>query len=356
MRSRFTPHDGPKTPGPDAEGSTQPAGVTRGELLHRGLAAGVTLGAAGLLTDPAWASTLPRKAPHLPPGFDRTFTSQFVKTGNLRQHAVIGGDGPPLLLVHGWPENWYAWRHLMPTLARDYRVVAVDQRGMGLSDKPREGYDPATIANDLAALMDALGHQRFAVVGCDTGMVISYALAADHPDRVERLVVGESVIPGVTPSPPLFVPGTVVPHVWHLLFNRLGPFSEHLVKGKEDTFFGFIYAAEAGTPLPDYAVRYYVTGFASSRDALRGSFEFYRAWDVATEQNQQRATRQLTLPVLALGGALGLGAGPAEAMKLVEADVQSLVIPNCGHWLAEEAPNRMLAALAGFLAPYRNGS
>ena len=78
-------------------------------------------------------------APNLPAGFADTFTSRFVDTGELRQHAVVGGDGPPLLLVHGWPENWYAWRLLMPALARDFEVIAVDQRGMGLTDKPQDG-------------------------------------------------------------------------------------------------------------------------------------------------------------------------------------------------------------------------
>ncbi len=85
-----------------------------------------------------------------------------------------------------WPETWYTWRLLMPALARDFEVIAVHQRGIGLADKPEDGYDTATLASDPVALMDALGHQRFALVGCDTGMLISYALAADHPDRVER--------------------------------------------------------------------------------------------------------------------------------------------------------------------------
>jgi pimeloyl-ACP methyl ester carboxylesterase len=108
-------------------------------------------------------------APNLPDGFTDTFTSRYIDTGELRQHAVIEGDGPPLLLVHGWPENWYAWRLVMPALARDFEVIAADQRGMGLSDKPASGYDASTLAGDLVALMDALGHQRFAVVGHDTG-------------------------------------------------------------------------------------------------------------------------------------------------------------------------------------------
>jgi pimeloyl-ACP methyl ester carboxylesterase len=138
-------------------------------------------------------------APHLPAGFTDTFTSRYVDTGQLRLHAVTGGQGPPLLLVHGWPETWYAWRMLMPALARDFQVIAVDQRGIGLSDKPRDGYDTGTLAGDMVALMDALGHQRFAMYGTDTGMPIAYALAADHPDRLDRLVVSEAPLPGVSP-------------------------------------------------------------------------------------------------------------------------------------------------------------
>ena len=135
-------------------------------------------------------------APHLPEGFTHTFTSHYIQAGDVRLHAVIGGDGPPLLLIHGWPGSWYYWRLVMPALARDFEVIAVDQRGIGLSDMPEDGYDTGTLANDLIGLMDSLGHQRFAVVGVDTGMLIGYALAADHPDRVVRLAVGEAPLPG----------------------------------------------------------------------------------------------------------------------------------------------------------------
>jgi hypothetical protein len=90
-------------------------------------------------------------APNLPAGFTGTFTSRFVDTGDLRLHAVTGGNGPPLLLVNGWPQTWYAWRMLMPALARDFSVVAVDQRGIGLSDKPQDGYDTGTLASAAAS-------------------------------------------------------------------------------------------------------------------------------------------------------------------------------------------------------------
>jgi hypothetical protein len=114
-------------------------------------------------------------APNLPEGFAETFSSRFVEAGDIRLHAVTGGDGPPLLLIHGWPQTWYAWRMVMPALARDFELIAVDQRGMELSEKPEDGYDTGTLADDLIALMDALGHQRFAVHGTDTGMPIAYA-------------------------------------------------------------------------------------------------------------------------------------------------------------------------------------
>lgn len=158
-----------------------------------------------------------RRAPHLPPGFTKTFTSRYIDIGGVRLHAVIGGDGPPLLLVHGWPETWYAWRLLMPELARNFTVVAVDQRGAGLSDKPRDGYDTGTLARDMVALMEALGYQRFAMVGHDTGMPIGYALAADHPERLDCLAVAEAVLPGATASPPLLGSSSQVNNkLWHI--------------------------------------------------------------------------------------------------------------------------------------------
>jgi pimeloyl-ACP methyl ester carboxylesterase len=295
-------------------------------------------------------------APNLPAGFTDTFTSRYVDTGEVRLHAVIGGAGPPLLLVHGWPQTWYAWRMLMPALARDFSVVAVDQRGIGLSGKPRDGYDTGTLASDLVALMDALGHQRFAMYGTDTGMPIAYALAADHPDRLDRLAVSEAPLPGVSPPPPLILPPQLNDRLWHLAFNQLAKVNEQLVSGREDVFFGAEFAASAGTnKLPDDAVRYYIDTLAADPDHLRGSFELYRAFPTTIAQNQQRKTRRLTLPVLAIGGAESSGEGPGNTMKLVADDVQTLVIPGCGHWVAEQAPEELLAALTAFLAPYRDG-
>jgi pimeloyl-ACP methyl ester carboxylesterase len=295
-------------------------------------------------------------APNLPAGFTDTFTSRYIDTGALRQHAVTGGDGPPLLLVHGWPQTWYAWRLVMPALARDFSVVAPDQRGIGLSGKPPGGYDPGTLAGDLVALMDALGHQRFAVVGTDTGLPIGYALAADHPDRVERVALAEVPgPPGAVPSPPFFAPEPLNNKLWHIAVNRLDKVNEQLVQGREDIYFGYEFAVQAGKKLPDDVINYYV-GLLTNPDALRGSFAFYRAWDTMMAQNEQRAKRPLTMPVLGIGGAASWGEQVGSAMKLLANDVQSAVIPGAGHWFAEEAPEETVAALTAFLAPYRDES
>jgi len=295
-------------------------------------------------------------APHLPAGFTNTFTSRYVETGELRLHAVTGGNGPPLLLVHGWPQTWYAWRMLMPALARDFTVIAVDQRGIGLSGKPRSGYDTATLANDLVALMDVLGHQRFALYGTDVGMPIAYALAADHRDRVDRLAVSEAPLPGISPSPPLFLPPPLNARLWHLAFNQLPRINEQLVTGREDIFFGAEFDASAGTnKLPDHAVRYYIDTLAADPDHLRGSFGFYRAIPTTIAQNEKRKERPLTLPVLAIGGAESSGEGVGNTMKLAAGDVQTVVLTGSGHWVAEQAPEQLLAALTAFLAPYRDG-
>jgi pimeloyl-ACP methyl ester carboxylesterase len=243
----------------------------------------------------------------------------------------------------------------MPALAEDYTVVAVDQRGVGLSDKPAGGYDTRTLANDLVALMDALGHDRFAVVGHDTGFAISYALAADHPERVDRVVLAEIPgAPGTTPSPPLFVPAPLNNRLWHLGFNRAEGLPEQLVAGREDVFFGYEFAIQGGTPLPAEVIDYYVQTL-SNPESLHGSFGWYRALDETIAQNQARETK-LAMPVLAIGGELSYGGHVAESVQAVADDVQGVVIPGSGHWVAEQAPEQLLEALTEFLAPYRAGA
>ncbi|WP_405547290.1 alpha/beta hydrolase [Streptomyces phaeochromogenes] len=300
-------------------------------------------------------STTSLSSLRLPDGFTDLFTSRLVEVNGLRLHAVTGGDGPALLLIGGWPQTWYAWREVMPALARRHTVVAVDSRGAGLSDKPDDGYDAGTLSADLVALMAALGHDRFDVVGHDIGTWTGYALAADQPERVGRLAILEAVIPGLTPSPPFFGPAAANLKLWQFGFNRLTDLNEDLVRGRERLFFGYQFAKKAATPdaIPAYAVDVYVDAITADPRALRASFAYYRALDETIAQNEQRSKTRLTLPVLALGGALWSGASAAQTMRLAADDVTGVVLDDCGHYPAEEQPTRFVEILENFLVANR---
>jgi pimeloyl-ACP methyl ester carboxylesterase len=183
-------------------------------------------------------------------------------------------------------------------------------------------------------------------------LLIGYALAADHPDRVARVALGEAPLPGITPPYPLILPDQLVDRLYHLPFNQLEETNEKLVRGREEIFFGREFDASAGTnKLPEYAVEYYVEGLRSP-EALHGSFQLYRAFNATAAQNEERRTRRLPMPVLAMGGEQSSGAMVEETMQLVADDVQVHVFSGIGHWLAEQASDEMFAVLSEFLAAY----
>jgi pimeloyl-ACP methyl ester carboxylesterase len=207
--------------------------------------------------------------------------------------------------------------------------------------------------------MTQLGHERFAVVGHDTGYIISYALAADHRARVDRLVVAEIPgPPGVGDAPGLFVPEFLNNRVWHIPFNRVNDeLIVDMVGSNANGYYGYEFATQAGgTALPAYAIRYYIDLYTRDRNVLRATFGLYRAWDATVDQNMDRKNTPLTIPVLAIGGENSWGTGAADGLKPGATDVQSLVIPGVGHWVAEQAPKEMLNALGAFLEPYRTSA
>jgi pimeloyl-ACP methyl ester carboxylesterase len=187
------------------------------------------------------------------------------------------------------------------------------------------------------------------------GMWTAYAAAADHPDRIERLVLAEASIPGVAPSPPLLGPEAANDRLWHFAFNRKRGLNEELVRGREHLYFGDQFAAKAAVPLPEVAVDFYVQTLARSADALRASFEFYRAIDEIIAQNERRREHPLTMPVLTLAGDQSLAARVGEIGQIIAASPVNVVIENCGHYLPEEQPEALLAELIPFLEPYRAG-
>lgn len=287
--------------------------------------------------------------PNLPPGFADTFESRYVRANGITLHVVVGGKGRPLLLLPGWPQFWYCWRLVMPQLAEHFAVIAPDLRGLGGSDKPESGYDAATLAADVDALMSELGPQRYSVAGFDLGMMVGYTLAADHPDKVERLILAEAALPGISPSPPLMSPPELNERVWHFAFNRLATINELMVAGREEIYFGHQFETKAASPdaIPQEAIDVYVDNVRDP-SALRASFEYYRNQQSA-EQLAERAKTPLAMPVLALGGELSRGQSVEETVRTIADDVTGAVLPGVGHYLPEEAPEALLELMNNFL-------
>src|SRR4051794_6824723 len=120
-----------------------------------------------------------------------TFSHHTTSVNDIQMHYVIGGHGDPVVLLHGWPETWYAWHKVMPALAKNYTVIAPDLRGLGDSSKPASGYDGKTVAEDIHQLITQLGFKSIYLVGHDIGAFVVYPYAADHPEEVKKLVVME---------------------------------------------------------------------------------------------------------------------------------------------------------------------
>ncbi|MBV8099992.1 MAG: alpha/beta hydrolase [Verrucomicrobia bacterium] len=276
------------------------------------------------------------------------FRSQFAEVNGIKLHYVEGGDNPrTVVLIPGWPQTWYIWRKIMPALSRTYRVLAIDIRGMGDSSRPESGYDTQTMANDIHALLASLNITRCSVVGHDIGMWIAYPLAAQYGQSIEKLVVTEALIPGVSPTPPMLLPPDVNAGLTQFMFNQLRDLPEFLVAGREAAYMRWVVHHLAYWPdrvaIDEYIRAYSVPG------AMKAGFEYYRAIPLTMQQNHKFMEAKLTMPVLAIGGVLGAGATTIETMKLVSDNVQGIIIKQCGHYTPEEAPDEFLKHLKSFI-------
>jgi pimeloyl-ACP methyl ester carboxylesterase len=289
----------------------------------------------------------------MPPGFWRTFRRQRVDVGGVALNVVQGGDGPPLLLIGGWPQTWHAWRRVIPPLAQTNTVIVAEARGFGESGKPAGPYDMATVAGEMVGLMDALGHHgTFSVAGHDIGAWIAHALAADFPHRVARLALLDGAIPGVSPSPSALAPQAVNNRVWHFGFNRLGPeLNEALVRGREEIFFAWQFRNKAGRPdaIPPADVAVYIEAYKDP-DALRAGFDYYRAIETNMAQNAKRLQTPLRLPILIVAGERGVGQAMVDGLFGIGPDITSRILPGIGHYVLDEAPSEVAWELASFFA------
>ena len=280
-----------------------------------------------------------------------TFSHHTATINSIQLHYVIGGKGDPVVLLHGWPETWYQWRHVMPDLAKNYTVIAPDLRGIGDSSKPLTGYDGKTVAEDIHQLVTKLGFNSIYLVGHDIGVLVAYPYAAEYPSEVKKLVVMESPIPGFFPPP---TPG--IPPVWHIFFHQAPDVPEALIQGQEREYLTWFYRNEAYNPaaITQADIDEYVSHY-SAPGAMRAGFEYYRAVPEDTMQNLNYSKTKITMPVLAMGAGYSpiLGGNvsmPATiyGMQQVAQNVTGIKVPNSGHWIPEEQPKFLVEQLTKF--------
>jgi pimeloyl-ACP methyl ester carboxylesterase len=283
------------------------------------------------------------------------FTSGEATVNGVRLHYVAGGKGSPVVLLPGWPQTWWAFHKIMPALAREHRVISVDLRGMGSSDKPADGYDKKTMARDILELVRQLGHDKVDLVGHDIGAQVAFSFAANYPEATRRLVLLDVPHPDsqLATWPLLPAVGTfgdkideAHPFAWWFAFHQVKGLPEQILEGRQhleqEWFFRYLLKDESSIDARDRAV--YAAAYAS-REAIRAGNAWYQAFpqDIVDDGTYGK----LTMPVLGLGGP---GYSWLKATLSGKAtDLRVIKVEGSGHFIAEEKPEATLGYLADFL-------
>ena len=298
---------------------------------------------------PAVAQPAPAEEFPLPDGF----TGAYREVDGVRLHYVTGGQGPVVLLVHGFGQTWYEWHQLMPLLARTHTVVALDLPGLGLSGPPRS-YAGQDVAETLHKFARSLSPDaQFDLVAHDIGIWNTYPMAVQHQADIRRAVLMEAPIPDQSIYKyPAFTPeGESL--VWHFSFFAAGDrLAETLIAGKERFFlehFITVHATNKDVFTPEL-LDLYARSYAKP-GSLHASFEYYRALNETVRRNKPLARTKLAMPVLAIGGGGhgGFGDKQAEQVRQYATNVEGLSLPGCGHWLPEECAGPLNQAVTDFL-------
>jgi haloacetate dehalogenase len=265
----------------------------------------------------------------------------------IRQHYLDVGAGPPVVLLHGFPETSFAWRHQIPVLAEQFRVIAPDLRGYGETEKPASGYDKRTMANDLVALLRHLGISRIALIGHDRGARVATRFAKDHPDLIDRLVVMDNVPTRIVARS---MNAQIARAYWFFAFHLVPDLPEALIAGREDLWLRHFFSdwcfnphTITGADFDHYLAAYRAPG------AVRGAMADYRASAEDIAQDLADEDRKIACPVLSLWGAdfgaVGKLFDMASVWAEMASDLRAVPIEQCGHLPHEEQPavvNRLL--------------
>jgi pimeloyl-ACP methyl ester carboxylesterase len=279
--------------------------------------------------------------------FPASFHAQQMAVTGGTQYVRVGGQGPAVLLLHGFGDTGDMWAPLAEVLVKDHTVIVPDLRGMGLSSHPEAGYEKVAQARDLAAILDQLKIEKIVLVTHDIGNMVGYALAAQYPDRVTKWVVMDAPLPGLG----TWYAQLTNPKVWH--FNFRGPDVERLVAGRERILLDRFYNDLSANPAAiDDQTRDHYAALYARPDAIHDAFSGqFAAFTQDGDDNKVLFAKEgkLPMPVLAIGGDHSFGALMQSELASVASNVQGAVITNSGHWIMEEQPQQAIGIVVPFI-------
>ncbi len=286
------------------------------------------------------------------------FANHYATVNGVRLHYVEGGQGPALVCLPGWPQTWYSYHPIAAELAQHYRVILVDLRGMGSSEKPAAGYDKKTMAQDIYALLRHLGLAKASLLGHDIGGMVAASFAFNHPQATEKLILADGAHPseGLRQMPLLPAPGAFAakmdgqqPYPWWMAFNQVKDLPEQLLAGRFqyllDYLFHYVMLDDSRMSAFDRAV---YAAVYNQPESIRAANAWYQAMnqDIADANTYGR----LAMPVLGIGSHVSYSY-LQMSLPYVADNVQVIGILDSGHYMFEEQPAQVLEAVLGFLPP-----
>jgi pimeloyl-ACP methyl ester carboxylesterase len=278
--------------------------------------------------------------------FPPDFETRDIATNGTTLHVRVSGDGPAVVLLHGYGETGDMWAAMAADLVRDHLVVVPDLRGLGLSAKPAGGFDKKTQAGDVAGVLAALAVEQIDLVAHDIGNMVAFQFAAQHPERVRRLVLIDAPVPGVGPWEEILKN----PLLWHFRFG--GPDMERLVAGRERIYLDRFWNEFSADPAHfSEAAREHYAQLYGLPGAMHSGFAQFAAFDQDAADNRAwlATGARLPMPVLALGGEKSFGTTMAVVMRAAADDVREGVVAGAGHWIMEENPRMTITLVREFL-------
>jgi pimeloyl-ACP methyl ester carboxylesterase len=284
------------------------------------------------------------------------FTNQHLTVNGVKLHYVDGGSGEPLICLPGWPQTWYSYHPIAMELAKTFRVIIVDLRGMGSSEKPESGYDKKTMATDIMDLVRQLGLSKVHLMGHDIGGMVAMSFAFNYPEFTEKLIVLDGSHPseGMMQMPLMPAPGTFkekmdanMPYAWWMGFNQVKGLPEQILEGRFqyllDWLFNYVMIDDSKMSAFDRAV--YACHY-NEVENIRAANAWYQTFSQDIED--AKTYQPLNMPVLGIGSYISFNL-MKMGLPFVATDVNIIGILDSGHYLYEEQPQQVIDAVSKFL-------